>query len=225
MCTLEPEDSCGHLWGGFSIAPHAGVCRAQPSLVAAQCSPPYTPATSSCLEQIRAASAWWKCCSFTHRGRAGRKVLNTHICLSACCLPFLEIRWMSSCLRHTQPKSQIVPYSCWRHHIDASVYMYVYTHPFAKYCCLSHFLFSFVNMLLFFFFGWHLSELRFDLIFPTPQQARYFLLTSSLFASWRTLTCAVHRSDPHLTVSEQEPAGTINSHAKLTEFLQSGQTL
>lgn len=126
MCTLQPEDGCRHLWGGFSIAPHARVCRAQLLLVAAQRSPPCTSANSSCLTQIRAASAWQRCCSFNHRCGAGRNVLNTHVCLPASCLPFLGIRWMSSCLRHTQPKSQIVSHSCWRHYIHASIYICMY---------------------------------------------------------------------------------------------------
>lgn len=79
----------------------AGVCRAQLSLLGA----PWflcMSAGSSWLAQIGAAFAGWRCCSLTHRHWAGRKVLNTHICSSALCPHFLELGWMSSCLKHTQ---------------------------------------------------------------------------------------------------------------------------
>lgn len=100
LCPLPPIPGHNFLdmypatWGQLLIpvewllhCPQVGGCGAQLCLVAAGCSSLCMSATSSWLEQIRAASARWRCFSFTHRHRAGRKVLNTRVCSSATCLP------------------------------------------------------------------------------------------------------------------------------------------
>lgn len=100
-CSQQSGHSPMFLWGGFSVVPPQGC--AEPScLVGAWCFLCMS-ASSSWLAQIgEAAFAGWRCCSLTHRHWAGRKVLNTHICSSAFCLPSLELGWMSSYLKHTQ---------------------------------------------------------------------------------------------------------------------------
>lgn len=52
------------------------------------------------FRQIRAVSSRWRCCSFTHRHRAGRKLLNTRLLT---CILFVLLRaQMSNCCRCIQ---------------------------------------------------------------------------------------------------------------------------
>lgn len=143
-----------------------------------------------------------------------KSVKLTHVCSSASCLPFLELRWMSSCLKHAllSPNSPSIP-------AEGTTYIwYILISSQTTAACSPSF--SLLSTYYIVFSGWRLFELRFDLSLHTSQQAsRCFQITSSLLAPWSTLISVVHPSDPHLAVSEQEPAGTVNSHAKLTDFL------
>lgn len=113
---LIPAHNLSDVWahphipvGWLLHCPPTGVCRAQLSLVGARCFL-CTSASSSWLAQTGAAFAGWRCCSLSHRHWAGRKVLNTHVCSSVFCLPFWELGWTSSCLKHIQQVSVHSPF-------------------------------------------------------------------------------------------------------------------